>query len=191
MAKLIRQQHHRSLHQGLRRAACVLMAVLLGGTIFLSTNAKAREVFFGWVCQKMEAGYHYSHQGKASLPARLVEYQIMVPVGYWLEDSKHTVHSEDYAAEHYVNKAGQYIHFCYVYGTERRKDTQFLVENGPERKSVEIHGNSGDLYLSHDTAHPNRIFWADQETDALLEVVAFLDEEAMVALAESVKPIAK
>ena len=115
MARLIRRHRHKGLYRGLRRAACVLLAVLLGGTVFLSTNAQAREAFFGWVREQVEGVQRYFHQGNVTSASEIVHYQIDIPEGYWLEDS---LEAEGYFDYYYVNDDGDSIEFTYQYETE-------------------------------------------------------------------------
>ena len=56
---------------------------------------------------------------------------------------------------------------------------------------TEVHGNSADLYIAHDPEGSNTVIWMDKETGALLEVTAFLPQDELMALAESVTPIKK
>ena len=49
MEALLRRRKRAPVYRVLKGVACFFLAFLLGGTIFLSTNAQAREAFFGWV----------------------------------------------------------------------------------------------------------------------------------------------
>ena len=57
--------------------------------------------------------------------------------------------------------------------------------------SVTVHGTSADLYLSLDENASSTIIWTDPSTGALIDVTAFLGEDALISLAESVTPIEK
>ena len=64
MKKLIWRADHRGLCLGLKRAACFFLALLLSGGVFLTVNAEARELVFGWISQRAEDAQRYFHQGE-------------------------------------------------------------------------------------------------------------------------------
>ena len=186
MARLIRRHRHKGLYRGLRRAACVLLAVLLGGTVFLSTNAQAREAFFGWVREQVEGAQRYFHQGNVTSTSEIVRYQIDVPEGYWLEDS---LEAEGYFDYYYVNDDGDSIEFTYQYETEDAGGELYVDDRETEKKQVMVCGTPGELYLSNEEEMSNTVIWMDQSTGALIDVTAFLDEDALLDLAETVTAV--
>lgn len=186
MARLIRRHRHKGLYRGLRRAACVLLAVLLGGTVFLSTNAQAREAFFGWVREQVEGAQRYFHQGNVTSTSEIVRYQIDVPEGYWLEDS---LEAEGYFDYYYVNDEGDSIEFTYQYETEAAGGELYVDDREDEKKPVIVRGTPGELYLSNEEEMSNTVIWMDQRTGALIDVTAFLDEDALLDLAETVTAV--
>ena len=54
MAKLLRRHKRAPARRAMRRVACLVLVCLLGSGVFLTTNAQAREAFFGWVSQQVE-----------------------------------------------------------------------------------------------------------------------------------------
>ena len=188
MARLIRRHRHKGLYRGLRRAACVLLAVLLGGTVFLGTNAQAREAFFGWVREQVEGAQRYFHQGNVTSASEIVHYQIDIPEGYWLEDS---LEAEGYFDYYYVNDDGESIEFTYQYETEAAGGELYVDDRETEKKQVLVCGTPGELYLSNEEEMSNTVIWMDQSTGALIDVTAFLDEDALLGLAETVTPVEK
>lgn len=186
MARLIRRHRHKGLYRGLRRAACVLLAVLLGGTVFLSTNAQAREAFFGWVREQVEGAQRYFHQGNVTSASEIVHYQIDIPEGYWLEDS---LEAEGYFDYYYVNDDGDSIEFTYQYETEAAGGELYVDDRETEKKQVMVCGTPGELYLSNEEEMSNTVIWMDQSTGALIDVTAFLDEDALLDLAETVTAV--
>lgn len=186
MARLIRRHRHKGLYRGLRRAACVLLAVLLGGTVFLSTNAQAREAFFGWVREQVEGAQRYFHQGNVTSASEIVHYQIDIPEGYWLEDS---LEAEGYFDYYYVNDDGDSIEFTYQYETEAAGGELYVDDRETEKKQVMVCGTPGELYLSNEEETSNTVIWMDQSTGALIDVTAFLDEDALLNLAETVTAV--
>ena len=66
MNRLLRRTRHPALSRGLRRVACFFLALLIGGIVWLSVDAEAREAFFGWVSGWTEGSRHYYFEGTAA-----------------------------------------------------------------------------------------------------------------------------
>lgn len=188
MACLIRRHRHKGLYRGLRRAACVLLAVLLGGTVFLSTNAQAREAFFGWVREQVEGAQRYFYQGNVTEEREIVHYQFDIPEGYRLADS---LEGDGLFYYLYVNEEGTYLNFIYQYEIEDSLSETFIDDTNAEAKQVIVQGNPADLYLSGVENGNNTLIWTDRDTGALIDLTACLGEKDLVALAETVMPIGK
>ena len=58
------------------RAACFLAAVILGGTVFLSTNAQAKEIVFGWMDDFRDGVSHYFFEGPNAQKTMGVSYSL-------------------------------------------------------------------------------------------------------------------
>ena len=188
MEALLRRRKRAPVYRVLKGVACFFLAFLLGGPIFLSTNAQAREAFFGWVREQAEGAQRYFHQGDVTSSSDIVHYQIDVPDGYWLED---TLYSDALVDEYYMNKDGLFIGFSYQYEIENSVSEIYIDDTDATTIQTEVHGNSADLYIAHDPEGSNTVIWMDKETGALLEVTAFLPQDELMALAESVTPIKK
>ena len=188
MEALLRRRKRAPVYRVLKGVACFFLAFLLGGTIFLSTNAQAREAFFGWVREQAEGVQRYFHQGDVTSSSDIVHYQIDVPDGYWLDDE---MREESFVYSFYSNKEGLYLDFFYQYETENSGGETYIDDTDATTIQTEVHGNPADLYIAHDPEGSNTVIWMDKETGALLEVTAFLPQDELMALAESVTPIKK
>ena len=188
MTRLERRHRNKRLYRGLRRAACVLLAVLLGGTVFLSTNAQAREAFFGWVREQVEGAQRYFYQGRVTQEGEIVHYQMDIPEGYWLADS---LEGDGLFHYLYVNDEGNYLNFIYQYEIEDSLSETLIGDANAEKKQVIVQGNPADLYLSGVENGNNTLIWTDRDTGALIDLTACLDEKDLIALAETVIPIGK
>ena len=188
MEALLRRRKRAPVYRVLKGVACFFLAFLLGGTIFLSTNAQAREAFFGWVREQAEGAQRYFHQGDVTSSSDIVHYQIDVPDGYWLDDE---MREESFVYSFYSNKEGLYLDFFYQYETENSGGETYIDDTDATTIPTEVHGNPADLYIAHDPEGSNTVIWMDKETGALLEVTAFLPQDELMALAESVTPIKK
>ena len=185
MRKLIRKSRHPGFYKGLKRAACFLLVLLLSGGAFLTVNAEARELVFGWISEKFEDSQRYFHQGDPTPAEDIVYYQIDVPDEYWLESR---YEGEGYINEYYVNEEGKYVNFVYQYITEISGGEMYIIDTESKKKNVFVHDMPADLYIADLPENSNTVVWTDTETGALLDVTAYMDEDELIALAESVVP---
>lgn len=183
MAKLLRRHKRAPARRAMRRVACLVLVCLLGSGVFLTTNAQAREAFFGWIREQVEGAQRYFHTGKATLPEEIVHYQITVPEEYTLVSG---LTSDTFVNQGYESPSGGYISFSYQYETENSSGNLYVMDTEAQRTQVEIHGSPADLYLSDDPESSNTIIWMDQKTGALIEVTAFLGADDLLSLAETV-----
>ena len=185
MRKLIRKSRHPGFYKGLKRAACFLLVLLLSGGAFLTVNAEARELVFGWISEKFEDSQRYFHQGDPTPAEDIVYYQIDVPDEYWLESR---YEGEGYINEYSVNEEGKYVNFVYQYITEISGGEMYIIDTESKKKNVFVHDMPADLYIADLPENSNTVVWTDTETGALLDVTAYMDEDELIALAESVVP---
>lgn len=185
MRKLIRKSRHPGFYKGLKRAACFLLVLLLSGGAFLTVNAEARELVFGWISEKFEDSQRYFHQGDPTPAEDIVHYQIDVPDEYWLESR---YEGEGYINEYYVNEEGKYVNFVYQYITETSGGEMYIIDTESKKKNVFVHDMPADLYIADLPENSNTVVWTDTETGALFDVTAYMDEDELIALAESVVP---
>ena len=88
------------------RVACFLAAVILGGTVFLSTNAQAKEVVFGWIGDLRDGVSHYFFDGPNAQETMAVSYSLgEIPEGYrlWKEDDAEILYENE---DHLLLKFG-------------------------------------------------------------------------------------
>lgn len=188
MKRLLRREKHKALYPSLRRIAGFLLVLVLCGGVFLSTNAQAREAAFGCISEQLEGIRRYFYQGGVTPSSEIVHYQIDIPEGYWLEDS---LESGGMFYYFYVNETNDYISFTYQYIIQNSTSETYIDSREAKKKEITIHGNPADLYLSYDKDANNTVIWTDQKTGALIDVTAFMDEKALIELAESVVPVEK
>lgn len=84
----------------------------------------------------------------------------------------------------YRNEAGQLLRYHYVYDTA--STAMFTVAEEGTHSIIEINGYQADMLLFDDPETSNCILWTD-ENNCAHAVHAFLDEEELIKLAESVK----
>ena len=185
MARLIRRHRYKGLYRGLRRAACVLLAILLGGTIFLSVNEEAQAAFYGWLREHVTGGQMYTYQGEPVEESGVVRYQITVPEEYRLEDA---IEGNGYFEYCYVNEEEKVLRFSYVYELEGGIRASFIDESKMAHQQVTVRGNPADLYLSIQEGGNNSLIWTERSTGVLMDLTGPLEKETLLALAETVTP---
>lgn len=186
MKKVIWLADHRGLCLGLRRAACFFLALLLSGGVFLTVNAEARELIFGWISQRVEDAQHYFFTGSDAGERANVAYHLAeLPEGYQLEERYET---ETHIDISYVNlETNHYLSFGYLLrATETSSTELFLETEGMEEKQVLIQGAAAECYLDKTGEIANVITWVDQETDTLLYISGYLSQTELVQMAEQV-----
>lgn len=186
MARLIRRHRHKGLYRGLRRAACVLLAILLGGTIFLSVNEEAQAAFYGWLREHVTGGQMYTYQGEPVEESGVVRYQLTVPEGYQLEDA---IEGNGFFEYRYVNEEGALLQFSYVYELEEGMRASFVDESKMKLQQATVRGNAADLYISIQEGGNNSLIWTERSTGVLMDLTGPLDKETLLALAETVAPV--
>ena len=168
MEALLRRRKRAPVYRVLKGVACFF---LLGGTIFLSTNAQAREAFFGWLSEQIGGTVDYRFHNDVSEATH--RYRLSeIPSGYWETDR---YEAETTGDELYENEAGEYLSFSYQYVTEDTESmlSLFFVDE-MEQKTVSINGTPADYYFDNTGTHSNTLVWTDPETKALLDFVRLL-----------------
>ncbi|MBR5792201.1 MAG: DUF4367 domain-containing protein [Ruminiclostridium sp.] len=188
MDRLVRKVDRSGWVTGLQRAACFFLALLLGGTAWLTVDAQARETFFGWVSQKLDNTQHYYFvEQEEKLPEKMSEVRYVlpsVPEEYRLEDTDKNGTHTDWL---YVNDKGQYLSFGYL-TQETKYATSHIVfsTGGSEKKIVLVHGAPAEYYHDPRGVESDLIVWKDEEQEVLLYIVAYLSESELIQMAESV-----
>lgn len=115
--------------------------------------------------------------------AEPTRYQLgYLPKGYTFLTKNHSPHDQTTI---YVNEADLTISFFYTLDPDA---AEVFVKNGQHQKTTTIHSVEADLQLSDDLlAESSSIVWI--ENDTLFYLAAFLPEEELIALAESVEEV--
>lgn len=183
MRRVLRRGNHPVAYRVLQRVAGLVLTIIVSGSIWLSVNAEAREVFFRWVSEWTEGAYHYFIPGSESSEASSVKYSPPeIPDGYFLLDS---LQPEDGSGRYeYANEEGRVFRFTY----DLSGDIEFyLLTNTGERHPIEVNGKSAWFYPAESDNNSNALIWVDEETGALLSVSGFFDEESLIQWAEGVQ----
>lgn len=184
MKKLCRQAKRRPYRKVWKAVACAALVLILGSTSYLGLNAQAREAFFGRVTQITQNVSHYFFSGSSDKHPENYRYVLPeIPEGYTQD-----VVDEDggLRMELYTNEKGETLAFETQYTTESSDYELFLDVDKLEIKKVTVQGVSGDLYIDPTGEQSSTLIWKDPETDVLLSLTAYLPEDQLISLADSV-----
>lgn len=183
MDHLLHRRRHRPAFRQVGRVACAVLLLLVGSMSFLSTNAQARESFFGWSREEIDGSTSYRFQDGFS--EALYHYHLLEVPSEYHEVDRYI--SDTLGDEVYENDAGEYLHFSYQYVTKNSECTLSLFfTDEVEQKTVFIHGVPADYYFDRTGIHSNSLVWIDPESNALLHLSAFLEENEIIQMAEQV-----
>ena len=178
---LKRRADHAWLYQASRRAAVVLMFLLLGTAVWLTVDTEARAFVQSWVRSHLEDGwFHYEFQGETDGLKPVVYEPGWIPEGYteWRRDE-----TESGQNITYINADGQLLHFGYTWAPAG----EHWFADGADAKirTVDIGGVKADLLRPKDPEAPAGLVWMPDET--AFYVSGFLSDEALIRLAEGVR----
>lgn len=182
----VRQMESRSRHPawtaGLRRVAVVLLVLLGLGGGWLTVDAQARGIVFGWIRETVPFFQTYSSPNDSAIETP-IHYELSAPAGYELID-RYT--SDTFCDEYYLNAEGDALSFSYQYVTDSSSSILTVIDKDAQRVDTTVHGNPADLYLSLDPDGSNTIVWTEAATGALIQITAAMDQDELTALAEHV-----
>jgi len=134
-----------------------------------------------WVRGTENSYFTYRSTGGTQDNTDLVYTLADIPEGYTLFAD----HSDPgHGMVVYANAEGQLLSFQYTADTG--ESAMYLDSESAEKSTVMVGSTSADLYLSASPEESSSIVWIDGETDYLLTIMGFFDEEVLVKLAESV-----
>lgn len=184
LAKMRRRYHFQQIS---KRVAAVLIAALIGVTTWLAVDEDARAVALKWLRTVYDDKIVYQFFGdKEDFRETAFDYAPQwLPNGYE-EESKEVSSSDKIIV--YDNGQESLIFFCF----EATKGTQSeLLKKPDQMKQVMIETMEktfvGHFYDYTSTGDSNELVWIDEESGVAFIISAFLDEDTMVQIAESVQ----
>lgn len=164
----------------LKSAACIALVLLMGGTLWLGTDAEARERFIGWLKNiESPTTVHYYFDGVDDTAP--VRYEMTkIPDGYTFVE-EYDMLGGSYT-QLYRNEMGQQ----FAFGVYQSEDSNIFIGNYDAVKTVSVHGIPADYYYHPDGSDRNILLWIIPETKVLIYVQGFQNEAELVEIAESV-----
>lgn len=186
--KLSRRAAHPFLYRPACRAASVVLAVALAGSAWLTFDAGARWAVLGWIRGIQQGTYFVYHRDEdaaaAAADRQAPRYRLTwIPEGY---THLKTVESGATVITLYADQEDHLLQFSYA--AQPETTDWFVVMDGTELEQTTVNGQEGDLLLSHDPEVSSALLWVDEDQTAFM-VTAFLDEEGLIRLAESVEMV--
>lgn len=180
---MCRRANHPFLYKSLQRVASIFLAILLGGTIWLTVDVEARAEFFGWVKSVYENYIVYRFEPESHPNDSEIYLPTWLPTGY-------NEVSADYS--------GGTAMICYIgpdehglvfsYSIDSTNVDWFLDTSVSTVKQVYVNGISADLLISEGPEAVNTIVWMSDH-NTVFYISASLPEIDMIKIAESIQKI--
>lgn len=186
MEKRYRRASHPIRHRMMKAVACFLLVVLVGGGSVLTLSADARATFVGWVrdiYESYKTWFVYHYEGEGDQVAGDASYCLSwIPEGYTEQEVFELADQTDI---HYTNNEGLLITFGYSSNSE--SISLYIEHDGMEAYHVFVNNMPADLYLDTSEGETNILTWVDSETNTIFWIMAHVDRDDLIKMAESVK----
>ena len=183
--KLNRKANLSALRTFVRYTAAILLVMLISGSAWLMLDVKARAQFVGWIKWLYNSSYFaYKYETTEPPSEPTVRYELpSIPDGYTLF---YEIEDNGMIAKVYKDSEERFLKFMYAHNA----DEQFWLFDMTysEVTPTKVNGIDADLLLSHDENTANSVLWVLPDNTAFF-LSAFLDEEDLIRLAESVEAI--
>ncbi|MBR4057984.1 MAG: DUF4367 domain-containing protein [Oscillospiraceae bacterium] len=184
LKKLKKKANHPVFSYAMLRVASFLLVILLGTSAWLAVDVEARAAVFGWIKEVYEDLFVYRYDDKTENPIPESDYRpSWIPDGYteyFVNDSTELI------VVAYTNEAGEMLKFKYVQNPNEISWGIDLTQM--EITSAKVNGNAADLLISTSPDIASCILWSTPDNTAFY-ISAFLDEDDLVRIAESVEKI--
>lgn len=191
MKRLIKRTKHPVVYPLLQRAACVLLAAMLTGTVILVTVPQAQAAFFGWLKEIHDTYLVYRIPQEAESTDQQDYRLTWVPEGYVEYD---TLEMDDGFIIEYENSHDptddRLISFMYLYAEGSGALYAFSHDN-VVYSQIEVNGILADLIVDPSGETGNAILWENPETHTLFSIDAYMEEDVLIKMAESVESYEK
>lgn len=182
MKKLKRMADRPLLYRSLRRVASVILAILIGGGIWLTVDIEARAAFFGWVKEICETYFVYRFEATGNESLGTVNYRpTWLPDGYsefYLDETEGTV------AVVYADEEGSMLKLNYTHNPNATD--WFINTEQVEIEPTSVHGQPAELLIAQNSDIANAIMWTTEDNTAFY-LSAFLDKAELIKVAEEIQ----
>lgn len=183
MKQAIRREQRAPVYTFLRWVACLIAAVILAGSAWLTVDTEARAAFFSWVKECYDTYVVYRFEGESSNQKDTMNYQPgWVPEGY---EKANESFSETGSFLVYQNEQGEMISFICSRGTD--STALFLVTDDTTPMKVSVGDLPADFYPAANGEISNGLVWVSETGDMVFCITAPLSEQTLIQIAESIE----
>lgn len=179
--QIIIKDHRRTAIRKLRKqVAMVALCILLGISSWLAVDTEARAAFFQWVREVYEDSVIYHFFGERE-PKEIQKHGITsLPQGYeetmrFEEPFMHTVFYE--SAEDMIILSYQIVD---------ESTQKVFSEDEMTHEVVKLKKHTADYYVPLDSTKTSELLWIDQDSLLCFCISSYLDQSAVINLANSV-----
>lgn len=184
-AKIQQLQEKERCHQQrrsiIRRVAAVFLAIVLGAGVWLATDSQARAAVAKWFREVYETHIVYRFTGEAPGGELPTFKPTWIPDGY---EEVAVVGTETVQTLVY-QKGEDAFAITYYWMSEERIGE--LIGTDGEGKAVSVKENQGYFYPAADETSTNDLIWIDKRANIQFVVSAYLAEDDIMCIAESLK----
>lgn len=174
----------------IQRAAVILLVASLGFGSIMAISPTVRAAVVQWITEWYEEHITYRYAGE-EITGAMPQYEIMdLPEGY-VESRRielPNMVSIEYLRENGETNTGISLTYTYM---QDGSASDFLTEDA-EVIPIIVNGFNGQMVLKDDSAPSNNtVTWIDGENNIQFEVSAFMGQEDILHIAESVSLVEK
>ena len=184
MKKLARRTDHPVIYWVQKAVACILLTILIGGGGILTFSTEARAAFVGWVREVYENWFVYQYNGKSGESGSATYQPSWLPDGF-AETSSPDLYEQEVTM--YENADGALLIFGY--SKSAGAVDLYVSRDDAIVKQTTVLGNSAELYLYPEENYFNNLVWSDDNSGLIFWIVANLDEQTLLQIAEGVTQI--
>lgn len=191
MKKLMRRVDHPIRYHTLRAVAAlfIVIATLFGALMAFSPDARAAVV--GWVKSAFHEFFEYSNESPqtdtSANKQTTYEYRLAVNSDEYRE--LNVTERTDGKRYTFADGSNNILRFAYAY--DGNMNGLFIKAEDYSQQPVLVNGLHADVYIALNDTETNVIVWQDPETNTLLYISAFANQDMLLELAESVIKIEK
>ena len=168
-----------------RRAAMIVLTILVTLGAWLAVDTEARAGFVQWI-KEVSRNYTIYHFFSNQPGDKLSQYALgWLPEGFTLAetDTNETGHIEIY-----TNKSTGYEVFFMYHSAQSGFVPMIVYDYGNEtlQETVHVHDVKADYYPADENSSENTLVWIDEKQDIWFELSSGLSKEAILRMAESI-----
>ena len=180
-ALMNRQKRHETWHKSVRRAAAVILAVLLGLATWMAVDQDARAAVVRWIREVYENSVVYRFFDDAPSEKNFSYELTWVSEGY----ERNSQVGDNNTQTVIYQKESDY--FTFVYHRTTESSLVQLLETRSDGVAVSVNGLPGQYYEAADSTTTNDLVWINEDDGVIFCISSFLPYEEIMHMAEGVR----